>query len=468
MSPALSSNAGIPGAGPGLGAQAERDYVGGYNDDVVEEMAREDGEASVHSSAWGENVRPHSLEVINHAHDAQVHLVGHDLRAQVQDVVARLRHGLPAHAVARNTATQAVDSWKLAQMRLHVLTHRILSAGMALPVRRDFWKSLGILAVLFLGEWGLIAVGYQLLGLSDHALIPGVQFSDDLHLAALATVTLLVLLAHGAGVKLRRVEHDFEARRQARARGDGDSVPGPSILDIALMVAFLGVALAALVGVGIVRIDYLATAGIAAQAGPFLAIQIGILVAALFSAYHFTHPYERQWHAQETEASRTAAALDGSLDALVNLTGSVNADVALVDALVAQAGHHVEVDEANARRQVSLYARGEILAQPEIISERLLPEPLPAPNQLDGEDLLETLIGVTPRPYTLEVAMDDVVAHHEAAIREVRELAERLNEIETERALGGRYDSSEGGPVEAIVPSSRGANSVARDGEVAA
>lgn len=472
--PSKQSSRSTPPSATRLEVTLGRDYVGGYQDDVIEELATEDGEAAAqNSSVWGDNTHPHTIDLLNSAHDAATGLVAHGFRGQVQEVVARMKRALPVFSVAQNAAMHAVDAWKLAMVRELTLRHKILSTGLSLPAKRDAWKSIGALTVLFAGEWPLIAVSYQILGLSDRPLIPGLSFTDDLHLAALATVGLLVALAHGAGTKLRRIEFAHEMRRNEIDHEAKAKLPRPSRLDLLLLVLFLGVALAAVWGVGIIRLDYLAMQGVAAQAAPFLVIQLGILCAAVFLSYHFANPFDKEWKAQRSEVKTAAGGLGASLGMLTDLAGGINADIALVGALTAQAGHHVRIDEANAKRQGSLFARRVILAQRETTTDRLLPESLSAPRNLDDAELLMALLGVSSIPTIHEVSVEEVAKHHTAAIEQVRIFAERVAQVEIDHVLGHEgsaddRDESENAAKQTLTPVPEVDAEADLDGEVAA
>ena len=80
------------------------------------------------------------------------------------------------------------------------------------------------------------------------------------------------------------------------------------------------------------------------------------------------------------------------------LVSSHNALLGELEALLAQAGHHVEISAADAIRQGILYARRIQLAQPEPVTERLLPDRLPQPQVPDRDALLGFMLGITRLP----------------------------------------------------------------------
>jgi|GEM_PF-5722827 hypothetical protein len=77
------------------------------------------------------------------------------------------------------------------------------------------------------------------------------------------------------------------------------------------------------------------------------------------------------------------------------LVAEHNAHVGELEALLAQAGHHIGVSAADAIRQGLLYARRVQLSQPEPVTERLLPDALPQPHVMDSQELLTFMLGVT-------------------------------------------------------------------------
>jgi hypothetical protein len=203
-----------------------------------------------------------------------------------------------------------------------------------------------------------------------------------------------------------------------------------------LLALCVGSAFYALEALSVIRVQYLATRGIPAQAGPFMAIQIGVLVAAIYLSYRHAHPYAEQWAAQnkEKEASQTTQVdTETTFDTLV---GTINGNIDLLDTLLAQAGHHVRVDESNVRRQAPLYVRRVILSQPEpTTTERLFPEKLPEPTTLDDAELKAFLIGVADVPSFEKLITQEVVTRREEIRTELREMEDQLRSVELEKLI---------------------------------
>lgn len=424
--------AGSPPAASGrLQTAATRPYVGGYSDPAIEDFGVEDGEAALNDpSTWGEeNSRPTSIEVFDDAHETQTHLVGDAMRADVQTIATDIVQKVPLHSTAAANATTASDESTSAQIRRLALEGKLVKLGLATPDQLAFLKSAGILLALFIGDWALIAVSFQTLGLSDQPWLPGFAVTDDLHLAALASVVTLVILAHGTGSKLRHLAHGARLRRRITDVEEREKLPRVSVLDIVLASIFFGFAAAAVIGIGVVRIDYLLTSGLPVSAAPFLLIQAAVLVAAVVVAYEFTHPLGREWKSSTAAVTKSGKHVQHCIDALDRSTGSLNADIELLDATVARAGHHVGADESNTIRQSWLYVRRATLSQPETTTEVLFPEQLPAPAHLEGDELLEELTGITSLPKFVRVTTEAFHKHHaenQAAVRAVAALLERV------------------------------------------
>jgi hypothetical protein len=419
-----------------LNVTDKRGYIGGYDDATVEAIAEQDGAASVNNpTIWGENTQPNNLHVLNGAHATTIELIAHEFRGNLQTVIGRVEQGIAELRHKVIAAKYASDKWKLAMIREIVQRHTILSSGASLPDAREAWKPILALTVLFLGDWALVAVAFQILGLSDTPAIPGIQFTDDLHLASLATIVLLVLLAHGAGVKLRKVEHAFELRRREPDVQTRAKLPKPSWLDVMLMTIFILVAAFAVVGVGEIRLEYLAAHGVAAPGGPFLAVQLGVLAAAIFVAYHFSNPFEKEWKEKRRATQDATRKLDQVWSEADSLVASLNVDIERIASMTSQAGHHVRVDAAQLSRQHGLFRGRVILAQPEPTIERLFAEEGLTPDVLDDDALLKKLTGITKLAEYEKISTEDIAKHHDVSVAKVQSLAEQFEQLEIKRLL---------------------------------
>jgi hypothetical protein len=404
-----------------------RNYPGGYPDPEVEDFAIEDGNAAVHNPAiFGENTAPRVIEIINHAHDTDAGLIAHDYRGCVQPVAEKLEIALPEAKSAEQDVLDGLERERQTREKRIRLRHKIEADGLHVLHTFAFAWLVLAMAGLFFGDLPIISLGFQVLGLSDKPIIPGVAFSDELHLAALASVTALLILAHIAGHKLRLVVHDLERRRKATTDEVKLELPRPSRMAMGIGVGCVLSALFLLDGVSAIRVDYLRQRGIAAQSAAFIAIQIGVLSAALLLSYLHAHPYKREWADITREDKKVTAQARAKEQTHVSLVGKVNGLIDLLDTVEAQAGHHVGVSASDARRQGQLYPRRVTLSQPEPTIERLFPETLPEPTVRVSEDLAKFLIGVAPLPKFERLDTSAVLKQREEIRVELRILENEL------------------------------------------
>jgi hypothetical protein len=128
-----------------------------------------------------------------------------------------------------------------------------------------------------------------------------------------------------------------------------------------------------------------------------------------------------------------------------NLVGSVNSKIDLLDCLLAQAGHHVDISGSDVQRQESLYARRTILSQPEPTVERLFPAQLPAPTSRVGEELKQFLIGIAPVPAFETLTNDALVKRQDEIGAELRELDETLSAVRLHHDDSAKFVADNGG-----------------------
>lgn len=412
-------------------------YPGGYSDEDVEGLAVEDGQAAVHKpSVFGENTHAHALDVLNAAHDTNAGLVAHDYRGSVQATVGKIDSDVPAAVTAEKSAFAALEMWRRAQIDLIRLRHELDSRGLAVPSARALWWLVGGIVLLFLGETPLISNAYQVFGLSDAPLIPYVSLTDELHLAAYGSVGALLILAHISGDKLRLIAYDAQQRRLAVTEEAKAALPPPSRFDAVVIAVCAAFVTAILIGLAVIRADYLHEEGTDARTLPFLLIQVGIFAAALGLSYRLSHPFAKRWATvtrNAKQANEEVATTEGDFNAIV---GNVNGNIDLLDTLLAQAGHHVGVSDADTRRQTSLYVRRTILSQPEPTQERLFPADLPQPTDRPIEDLKPFLIGITAVPRFEKLSTDSLAKRHEEVRVELRELDDRLRGLRFGQTFG--------------------------------
>lgn len=417
----------LPSRHGSLSVDVGRQYPGGYHDQDVESIAFEDGQASVHNpSRWGENTHPHSIDVLNASYGTNAGLIAHQYRDDVQQTVDELETAIPKARSAEQAAHTALEDTRRAAVKTLQLRHQTEREGLELPSRRSaLWIIAGI-GLLFLGEAGLVAASFQIFGLADRPAIPGFGLTDDLHITAYASVTALLVLGHVVGHNVRLIQHDLELRRQATDAEARATLPGVSWFRMMLIGVCLGLALLALYALATVRVEYLQAQGTNVPSLPFLLIQLAIFTAAALLVHQQTHPYGHRWAAQRREAKRIEKVWETREAVFSTLVGSVNAQIDVLDTLLAQAGHHVGVSGSDVGRQVSLYARRVVLSQPEPTAARLLPAQLPMAPLPVGEKLKQFLVGITSVPVFEKLSTDALVKRQQEIAAELRELDEAL------------------------------------------
>lgn len=415
----------LPSYGQSVAVSTGREYPGGYADDDVEAFAHEDGQAAVNNpSRWGENTRPHTIDVLNAAHDTNAGLIAHQYRDDVQRAVDQLDGEIPKARSAEQAAHAALEDKRGVELSKLRLRRKIEIEGLELPSLRSLiWIIAGI-GLLFLGETGLVSASFQIFGLADKPAIPGIGLTDDLHITAYASVTALLALAHVVGHNLRLIEHDLERRRRAINADAKSKLPGVSWFHVALIGVCLVMAVLALDALATVRVDYLRAQGKHVQSLPFLAIQVGIFAAAALLVYSHTHPHGRRWVKQLRATTKAEKDWKARESAFNDLVGSINANIDLLDCLLAQAGHHVGVSGSDVGRQASLYVRRVIPSQPEPTMQRLFPAQLSQATTYVGDELKQFLIGIAPVPAFEKLTNDALVKRQEEIRAELRELEE--------------------------------------------
>jgi len=432
---------------PALNIQRGLGYPGGYQDEHIESFAHEDGQAAVHNPAvWGENNVPHAIHAFIHGHDTNASLIGHDVRGRLQTVYARLRALIPQAKTTEQNALDDVEGWRTAQIEQAELAQEIKDDGLAIPDRFTLvWIVLALLA-LFFGDLAIISLSFEVFRLSDKPLVPGLKLTNELHLAAVTSVTALLILAHVAGYKLLLIAHAVGRRRKAITPEAKEELPRPSWIDAAIAVGCVVVAWYVLQALSAIRVDYLRSRGVQSQPGPFLYLQAGIFLAAAVLSYHLSHPYARKWADAGRRVKRATAKQKSSEELLGEQTGKVNEDIDLLGTLLGQAGHHVGVSESNVNRQDRIYARRVILSQPEPTTERLFPETLPGPVNRLEEELKKFLIGVTALPTFEYLNTDKVTARREEVREELVQLADNLRTKATIKPSGNTSTAVPGSP----------------------
>lgn len=403
-------------------------YNTGISEQAVEQKAIEDGEAgSLDPSNVGKNSHPHGVDHLVEGHETATSVIGHDLQDAVQSSDEQLNRQREEVIRTEAKALAAIAEHTSAQRQMLVQRQKMRAAGLPVPGRRNFLHLVLLLLLLFVGDWGLLALGFQIMGLSDRPWIPFLSFTDDLHLAALSAVMGLVFLGHTAGGHVRRIEHALEVRRQA---GDNrENFPRPAIFDYVWSLASFVTAVAGMVCLSTIRAEYLKAIGVDADFWAFVGVQFLILVAAIGISFAQANPEAGKWKSVDTALDAATAMLDETVDSHTNTVGLYNAIIDRRLADIAKAGHHVDADAANMRGQIAAYKRRYILAQLEPAQEELFNEHLTAPAYKDGE-LLKRLTGVTPFPVFSKAVTQKVMDALAAGVQEISTLRAQIDQIE--------------------------------------
>jgi len=420
----------VPPASPSV--SAGRPYGTGYSDQDIEALAAEDGAASVHDpSMWGpnaENVRVPNA--INAAHAANAGLVGYDYRGRAAQLASELEH---AQENARSAEQQALDDIEEdaeARQAFLELVRRVRGEGLELPHRhatRWYWLAL---VGFVLGDLTMISVAFQLMGLSDRLILGFIPFTSAVDIAASTSVFALLVLAHCAGGYLRGVLHDLERHRTTTDQAVRATLPKPSGVSLLLAGVLATVGAAELGGLSLVRAAFLSANHVRPEVWAFALIQTGVFVGALALSINHAHPYGRQLADVSRRASETTARMLSSCAAHARMVAFANELVHSLDAVLAQAGHHLAVSEADAIRQGQIYARRVQLSQPEPVSELLLAKSLPAPVAPAGTDAVAKLLaGVVERPKFKLLSTEQVNNRRE-------QVREQLTEMRTRQGPG--------------------------------
>lgn len=433
---ALPSAPTPPAAAGRLATGRGEDYNTGLTALDVEKAATEDGQAGVLDPALvGQNSHMHAGDLLVGGHEAATSVIGHQLRYGVLGVVDRLNAEQPWVDAAGRRALAAIAEFLSAGRRLALHEARMLAAGLPLPTRKDFLVLAASLLALFVGDWALIAMGFQLFGLSDTPWIPGIGFTDDLHLAAVSSVAFLVVLGDKAGDQLRRIQHPLELRRKA-PKAARSQLPWPAPFDGFWLLVCLGVGVTGLYALSAIRASYLVDLGVDPNSAAFFWIQAAIFTAAVALGYAHANPDAKMYRSLKAKHEVADAGMGGAVTEYVDSVGSFNAGIDQLDAIVAAAGHHVDADGANTDGQLARYKRRYLLAQLEPAQDALFGE---GAHELtrqyrDGE-LLARLAGVTALPRFTKLSASTVLGAQATAVEKLSALRARLDQREID-ALG--------------------------------
>lgn len=421
-----------------LGAEA-REYPGGYSDADVAEIGTQDGAAGVGvTDTFGENTVAHGAGLVTAAHDAQVGMIGHELAGVLGELDRR------CHAIGARFATTTARFTREVGVALDAMQHRANVAH----VRRSlglgdprWWAPLalfGVLVALFLGEIGLLASALQSMGLSDTPLIPGVPLTDELHIAALAAVVSLALVAHAVGDTLKVLKTDADLRRteiepRVRARFAKLSRFAMVLAGVAGLCGLVAVA-----GMVLIRGEYLAESGSEITSGPFILIQVALLAAAVLAAYHFSDPTAHAWRDAAKKEDASIEMAEASLASLDSDAGEHNSIAQQRETEITAARHHVGVDRANAVRQSRhLYPRQVLHASPEPVAAKLFATGFPELHTMTADEIRAGLLGKAAEPVA-ELNTDRWHRAWQRALAAVRAREAELRAVLDERVLPTR------------------------------
>ena len=424
LPPATSSNLSTSRAGA---------YNTGISEAAIEQKGIEDGQVGLldPETLGRENSHPDACDHLAEGHEAATDIIGYDLRGAVQAVDESLERAQPKVVVDESDALQAIDVHKSAEKRRLVQRQKMAAAGLPIPSKKGSLVFVGLMVLLFVGDWGLITLGFQIMGLPDKPWIPGVAFTDDLHLAALSSVVALVFLGEYAGYHIRRIEHALEQRRLA-GPDNREVFPKPAIFDYVWVGLCLAGAIGGLVALSSIRTEYLSALGIPSNGLAFLGIQGAILAAAVALGFASANPEAKNWKSINTNAVEAETTMDAKIATFSESAGNFNADVDKRDTLIAQAGHHAGADGANVRGQQAAYKRRYKLSQLEPAQEKLFGAHL-VPTEYGEGDLLARLTGITAFPVFNKINTQKVMNAKAASLAELTVLRARIDKIEIDK-----------------------------------
>lgn len=417
-------------------------YNTGKANDEVEDSAVEDGSYGVgNPDITGENALLHFLNALVSGHRSARGVIAHGMRGMLQEIAATLAVLLPQIKVSRAAALRAIDAHTSAQKQNLVLREEHRASGVLLPKRRGWLHIFGFV-LLFSGDWTLITTSFQLFGLSDHPWIPGLGFTDDLHIAAISAVAMLVIIAELLGGRIRALLHDL------RQRGERGSTPW--IVTAVLTVALLVFGVVALIGLAEMRSEYLIQNGIDANSWPFIVLQLGIFIAAIGLGYvGAPDPEAVEWRRKLErsvgEVNTTGDAQHHALSTYSAEVGRYNAGVHQLNTVTAQAGHHVLTDRHSVGVQGPMYLRRYLLSQSaDQIADKAVPtsgyEDVPSYTEAS---LLAALTGVKPLPKFSLLSTAALEQHLADARAEVEQLRWRIDQKGIDALELPEYEKSE-------------------------
>lgn len=358
--------------------------AGTYPDDVVEDLAAEEGQAHLFTGTWGKgNREPRTIHAINYGAETSTNLISHDLQDRLPEVERQLEEQSAQAAGAEEQVISDIDRVEATGDEL-ARVREVCHEG-ELEVPEHHWRRSG-------GEWiafGSLGTGdlyftsttFQEFGLSSR---PTFGPWSELDIVAMSVVAAMLLLTRLGGHLVRKAGYLTEQVSGGKVT-EGVDERRIRVLTVrtwfTVVAAGLGLigALGILWGLSAVRASYLRQSGIDAHQGPFLLIQLGIAVCGFVLAYWLAHPLDAEWHSATFHDNRAVVALTNSYIVLAAIVGNFNALLRERDALLARHRDWGLATISDAARKGQMWARRVQLAQPEPTDEHLLPNDMPAP-----------------------------------------------------------------------------------------
>jgi hypothetical protein len=406
-------------------------YKTGLTEEAVDRLAVEDGQAgSLDPMNVGKNSYPYVVEQLVECHEGAASVISYDLRDEVQSIDEELNYGSQRIDVTEAFALEAINEHTSALRQWLVQGQRMRASGVPNPARKALLILAALVLALFVGDWDMLAVGFQVMGLSDQPWIPHVPFTDELHFAALSSVVALVFLGHVVGSHIRRIQHSLELRRQAGL--DADEFPKPATFDYVWALGAAVLAIGGMFALSAIRAAYLAAMHTPVNFWAFTGVQLLILAAAVGIGFAHANPEATMWRSVETTLAAADARRTEAIDRHAAAVGDFNSLIDRRLAAEAKAGHHVDADGANARSAITAYKRRYILAQLEPAQEQLFTDDL-EPHVYDDGELLKRLTGVKDFPEFSKFVSETVKKALADSGKEISTLRARIDQIEIDK-----------------------------------
>ena len=387
----------------------------GYSDEAVIARAQQAGQAERQSNAWGDNRQ--DLNMIGEIYDAaRAHeeTIAHELSRLLGPTEAAIEKAAAAISAAMKGLLGKAAEVARCDNERERLAARIKQEGLLLPpgparirvgaLSLPWLSPLGlVLAVIGGGDLLTISLAYMPFGLSDAPILHTPV--NELCIAAVSSVVAMLVLAEQLGHKLRLLSHHLQHRNDAPAATSDEGVAPPKRATALDVLIAAGCALgggSVLWGLAAMRMSYAALMSpiAAGLSGAFLAVQVGIFLAATALSAHYAHPYGKEYRALVREQAHKRRGAAQARRRLATSVAAYNGLLRQRHNMIAMAHHHCGVTFFDAARQAALYADALTQNQPEPVPERLFPEGLPEPSHAPAhEELCVYLAGKPSSSY---------------------------------------------------------------------